>query len=258
MICSIRVAPRPPYSFGHEIPAHPASASFFSHARENSSRSSKVFGSLNAGVPHPAGRLSRIHVRISPRNFVSSGLKARSIVARDSMRGVVASAYRVSFSTGWGSAMDRGERVQLAKDLSAGFVDRHGESIVATGIRGSVARQEDVEQSNLNMVVVTSSPDVAVSRALLYGPIAVELYVVDQRAYLEDAHIIGPWWPVRADQFSHHLALHDPNEFWRSLRAAYEEAMTAQPDDEFLRAETANIAQAVSWAYKARAAAGNS
>src|SRR5205085_8311148 len=74
----------------------------------------------------------------------------------------------------------------------------------------------------------------------------------------EDANIVGPWWPVRADQFSHHLALHDPNEFWRSLRAAYEEAMTAQADDEFLRAETANIAQAVSWAYKARAAAGNS
>ncbi len=154
--------------------------------------------------------------------------------------------------------MDRAERIQLARDISDAFIERHGEAILATGIRGSVARQEDVEQSNLNMVVVTSSPDVAVSRALLYGPIVVELYAVDDTAYLEDAHIVGPWWPVRADQFSHHLALHDPNEFWRSLRAAYEEAMTAQPDDEFLRAETANIAQAVSWAYKARAAAGNS
>ncbi|TMK80728.1 MAG: hypothetical protein E6G46_08945 [Actinobacteria bacterium] len=149
--------------------------------------------------------------------------------------------------------MDRAERIQLARDVSDAFIERHGEAILATGIRGSVARQEDVEQSNLNMVVVTS-----VSRALLYGPIVVELYAVDDKAYLEDAHIVGPWWPVRADQFSHHLALHDPNEFWHSLRAAYEEAMTAQPDDEFLRAETANIAQAVSWAYKARAAAGNS
>jgi len=154
--------------------------------------------------------------------------------------------------------MDRGERVDLAKDLSAAFVDRHGESIVATGIRGSVARQEDVEQSNLNMVVVTAAPDVAVSRALLYGPIAVELFVIDEKAYLEDAHIVGPWWPVRADQFSHHIALHDPNEFWKSLRGAYEEAMSAPRDDDFLRAESANIAQAVTWAYKARAATGNS
>ena len=154
--------------------------------------------------------------------------------------------------------MDRAERIQLAKDLSAAFVDRHGESIVATGIRGSVARQEDVEQSNLNMVVVTASPDVALSRALLFGPIAVELFVVDDKAYLEDARIVGPWWPVRADQFNHHLALHDPNEFWKRLRHAYEEAMAAPRDDDFLRAESANIAQAVTWAYKARAATGNS
>jgi len=154
--------------------------------------------------------------------------------------------------------MDRGERVDLAKELSNAFIERYGDNIVATGIRGSVARQEDVEQSNLNMVVVTTSPEVAVSRALLYGPIAVELYVVDQRAYLEDAHIIGPWWPVRADQFSHHIALHDPNEFWKSLRKAFEEKMTSPSDDEFLRAESANIVQAVSWAYKARASAGSS
>jgi hypothetical protein len=154
--------------------------------------------------------------------------------------------------------MDRAERIQLAKDLSAAFVERHGDAIVATGIRGSVARQEDVEQSNLNMVVVTAAPNVSVSRALLYGPIAVELYVVDREAYLEDAQIVGPWWPVRADQFSHHTALHDPNEFWSALRAAYDEAMTSETGDEFLRAESANIVQAVSWAYKARAAAGNS
>jgi hypothetical protein len=154
--------------------------------------------------------------------------------------------------------MDRGERIQLARDLSDAFIQRHGDSIVATGIRGSVARQEDVEQSNLNMVVVTDAPGVAVPRALLYGPIAVELYAVDQKAYLEDARIVGPWWPVRADQFTHHMALHDPNDFWRDLRTVFEEAMSSQSDDEFLRAETANIAQAVSWAYKARAAGGNS
>ncbi|HJT38436.1 MAG TPA: kanamycin nucleotidyltransferase C-terminal domain-containing protein [Actinomycetota bacterium] len=154
--------------------------------------------------------------------------------------------------------MDRGERVDLAKELSNTFVERHGDGIVATGIRGSVARQEDVDQSNLNMVVVTSSPDIAVSRALLYGPIAVEVYVVDQAAYLEDARIVGPWWPVRADQFMHHVALHDPSDFWHALRLVYEEAMASPADDEFLRAETANIVQAVSWAYKARAALGNS
>ena len=45
MTCSISVAPRPPYSFGHEIPAHPASASWRSHPRANWSFSSNVSGS---------------------------------------------------------------------------------------------------------------------------------------------------------------------------------------------------------------------
>ena len=36
MDCSIRVAPRPPYSLGHETPAQPASWSFFCHSRSNS------------------------------------------------------------------------------------------------------------------------------------------------------------------------------------------------------------------------------
>src|ERR1700747_1834802 len=115
------------------MPAHPASASFFSHAREKTSRSSNVFGSLKAGSPHPSGRLSRIHARISCRNAVSSGLKARSIVAPDSMRHGVASAYRVvwsrSASMHWGTVMDRGERVDLARELSNAFIERHGDHI---------------------------------------------------------------------------------------------------------------------------------
>src|SRR5438477_60862 len=106
------------------------------------------------------------------------------MMVTDSTRHGVASAYRVVHGRLQdelgGTAMDRGERLDLAKELSNSFIERHGEHIVATGIRGSVARQEDVEQSNLNLVVVTTSPEVAVSRALLYGPIAVEVYVVDQ------------------------------------------------------------------------------
>lgn len=154
--------------------------------------------------------------------------------------------------------MEREERIQLAKDISAAFVERYGEDVVATGIRGSVARLEDVEQSNLNVVVVTKSEEPAgAPRALLHGPIAVECYVVGENPYREEARMIGPWWPVRADQFVHHTALHDPTEFWNGLRRVYEKTIEEAPDEAFVRAETANIVQAVSWAYKARAAAKN-
>ncbi|MGZ4120128.1 MAG: hypothetical protein ACXVQY_11980 [Actinomycetota bacterium] len=154
--------------------------------------------------------------------------------------------------------MDRAQRVELAKELSETFVARYGDGIVATGIRGSVARQEDTEQSNLNFVVVAAEPGMIASRALLYGPIAVELFAIDSKGYLEDARIIGPWWPVRADQFVHRTPLHDPNQFWQELRNAYNDAVAAARDEDFLRAEAANIVQAVTWAYKARGATGNS
>src|SRR5437868_2867251 len=122
------------------MPAQPASASFFSHARENTSRSSNVFGSLKPGSPHPSGRLPRIHALISWRNAVSSGLNVRSIVVTDSMRHGVASAHQVAFAgcdSGTGADMDRAERIQLARDISDAFIERHGEAILATGIRGS-------------------------------------------------------------------------------------------------------------------------
>ena len=154
--------------------------------------------------------------------------------------------------------MDRAQRVELAKELSQAFVGRYGDGIVATGIRGSVARQEDTEQSNLNFVVVTAEHGMIASRALLYGPIAVDLFAIDSKSYLEDARIIGPWWPVRADQFVHRTPLHDPNQFWTELRNAYNDAIAAAAAEEFTRAEAADIVQAVTWAYKARAATGNS
>jgi len=155
-----------------------------------------------------------------------------------------------------GVRMDRGQRVQLAKDLSSGFLERYGDAIVATGMRGSVARGEDGENSNLNMVVVTKEPGVASSRSLLFGPIAVEAFVVDRDAYLVDAATIGPWWPVRADQFTHSTGLHDPDEFYRDLRTTYDTFVEQASPEEFLRAESANIVQAVTWAYKARSGGG--
>jgi kanamycin nucleotidyltransferase len=148
--------------------------------------------------------------------------------------------------------MDRAQRMQLANDLSTAFREQHGEHIVAVGIRGSVARQEDNEFSNLNLVVVTDRPGVGASRSLLLGPTAVDVYVVDRESYLIDAATVGPWWPIRADQFTHSKPIHDPHDFYRDLRKTYESYVEGAPAEEFLRAEAANVVQAVTWAYKAR------
>jgi kanamycin nucleotidyltransferase len=153
--------------------------------------------------------------------------------------------------------MDHAERMRIAKELSEGFIGRYGDQILATGIRGSVARNEDDEYSNLNMVVVTNDPGTSSSKSLLLGPVAVDVYVVDRAAYLEDAATVGPWWPIRADQFTHSMAIHDPADFYRDLRVTYERFVEQAADQDFLRAEAANVVQAVTWAYKARSRAGH-
>ena len=48
IVCSISVAPRPPYSFGHEMPAQPAACSLPCHSRSNSNR---AWSSPSGAVP---------------------------------------------------------------------------------------------------------------------------------------------------------------------------------------------------------------
>src|SRR6187549_4042692 len=70
--CSIIVAPRPPYSFGQEIPAQPASWSFSCHSRRKAITSSRP---LSGSGP---GWFSSSQVRTSSRNSCSDGERLRS------------------------------------------------------------------------------------------------------------------------------------------------------------------------------------
>ncbi len=70
--CSIRVAPRPPYSFGHEMPAQPASYILRCQRRENS----KASLSSSGGSP---GWFSASQPRTSSRKASSVGLRVRSM-----------------------------------------------------------------------------------------------------------------------------------------------------------------------------------
>src|SRR3954453_1511414 len=75
------VPPRPPYSFGHWMPANPALAFSASHRRRISNAS---FGSCRRQKPrsrHSAGRLASIQLRNSLRNCSSASLKVRSTSA---------------------------------------------------------------------------------------------------------------------------------------------------------------------------------
>ena len=77
--CSTSVAPRPPYSFGHDTPAHPASCSLRCQARRNSNAASSPCGSRPGWFPASQDRSSS-------RNASSAGDRVRSTAA-DPIRG---------------------------------------------------------------------------------------------------------------------------------------------------------------------------
>jgi predicted nucleotidyltransferase len=146
------------------------------------------------------------------------------------------------------------ERVELARELTAALLRRHGtDAIVAVGAHGSVARGDDGDESDLDLAVITARPEVEVSKRFLrHRGTVVDLGAITADAYLEEAGHIGPAWPLAADQYVNHLALHDPGEFFHKLRHVHEAAVEQSPPEAFRAAAGYDLVQLVSWEGKAR------
>ena len=153
--------------------------------------------------------------------------------------------------------MDHDERLRLAADLTERLLDRHGAAIVAVGVHGSVARGDDGEESDLDLAVVTTGPEAQVADRSLYlrdPGLVVDLGAIAADAYLEEAGHIGPTWPLAADQYVNHLAVHDPGGFFHKLRHVHEAAVEEAGPEVFAAAAGFDLVQLLSWDATARAA----
>jgi hypothetical protein len=150
-----------------------------------------------------------------------------------------------------GTRMRNDELLALAKDLAARLLGKHGEAgILAVGVHGPAARGEDA--SGLDLAVVTTGPEMeAPERLLRHRGVVVDLGVITAEDYLAEAALIGPAWPLAADQYRAMMPVYDPSGFFGKLRAAHEEAMAGAPEGAFLAAAGWNLAQAL--AQQARA-----
>ena len=152
--------------------------------------------------------------------------------------------------------MDHDERMRLAGELAELLLERHGvASIVAVGVHGSVARGDDGEESDLDLAVVTAGPEVAVpDRYLRHRDTVVALGAIPADAYLEEASHIGPAWPLAADQYVNHLAIHDPGGFFHKLKHVHEAAVEEAGPEVFAAAAGFDLVRLLSWEAQARAA----
>jgi hypothetical protein len=152
--------------------------------------------------------------------------------------------------------MTHEERLELARELTGALLHRHGqEAIVAVGVHGPVARGDDGEDADLNLAVITAGPEVEVpDRYLRHRGVVVDLAAITADAYLEEAGHIGPAWPLAADQYVSHLALHDPGEYFHKLRHVHEAAVEQSPPEAFRAAAGYDLVQLLSWEPRAREA----
>jgi hypothetical protein len=118
-----------------------------------------------------------------------------------------------------------------------------------------VARGDDGDESDLDLAVIIARPEVEVpDRSLRHRGTVVDLGAIPADAYLEEAGHIGPAWPLAADQYVNHLALHDPGEFFHKLRHVHETAVEQSPPAAFQAAAGYDLVQLLSWEAKAREA----
>jgi hypothetical protein len=151
--------------------------------------------------------------------------------------------------------VDHDERLRLAADLTERLLDRHGAGIVAVGVHGPVARGDDGDESDLDLAVVTTGQEVQVpDRYLRHRGTVVDVGAIGADAYLEEASPIGPAWPLAADQYVNHQAIHDPGGFFHKLNHVHEAAVEEAGAEVFAAAAGIDLVQFLSWEAKARAA----
>src|SRR5918996_3536729 len=146
--------------------------------------------------------------------------------------------------------------MRLAGELAELLLERHGPAaIAAVGVHGPVARGDDTDASDLDLAVVTAGPEVEVpDRSLRYRGAVVDLGAIGADAYLEEASHIGPAWPLAADQYVNHLAIHDPGGFFHKLKHVHEAAVEEAGAEVFAAAAGFDLVQLLSWEATAQAA----
>jgi hypothetical protein len=153
--------------------------------------------------------------------------------------------------------VDHDQRLRLAADLTERLLGRYGAGIVAVGVHGAVARGDDGEEADLDLAVVTGGPEVEVADRFLYlrdPGLVVDLGAIGADAYLEEASHIGPAWPLAADQYVNHLAVHDPGGYFHKLKHVHEAAVEEAGAEVFAAAAGFDLVQLLSWEAKARTA----
>jgi hypothetical protein len=125
-------------------------------------------------------------------------------------------------------------RWALAEDVAGAVRHTYGSAVQAIGVHGSVARGDDTDASNVDIVVVARSPGTGPRPgARRIQGVIVDLGVITAEEYLRHARTLTTSWPLVAEQYLTARPLHDPDVWLPRLRDAHIEVLARTEDHTF-------------------------
>jgi hypothetical protein len=113
-------------------------------------------------------------------------------------------------------------RWAVAESVAAAVLHRYPTDVLAIGVHGSLAHGDDVDGSDVDLVVVTHRAGAGPQpRTRRVSGVIVDCGVIAGDEYLRHAATLSTTWPLAADQYLTTKAIYDPDGWHDRLRDAH-------------------------------------
>ena len=137
--------------------------------------------------------------------------------------------------------MDHDGKVRVAEEIARRVRERFGEAILFGTFSGSVARGEDTERSDLEIVFVTRdkirlpgmSPDGY--REFMFRGLQTQIEFRTRDEVLETLTNVGPYWPIQVWMYLEPRLIWEPARTAQEALAEFRQRVSELPDSTFQR-----------------------
>lgn len=123
----------------------------------------------------------------------------------------------------------RAERLALAQEIFKRVLALHGDTLLAVGLYGSMARSTDGPYSDLEILCILNTVDEDYNYEWAYSSWKTEVNFRSRNVVLAEAAEVDGDWSLTHGAFVYILALYDPNNFFNELR----EVVLSHPPEHF-------------------------
>ncbi|ANS73345.1 KNTase domain-containing protein [Paenibacillus yonginensis] len=117
------------------------------------------------------------------------------------------------------AATDRTEKIKLIQEVKEKLLSRYGEQILAIGLYGSVALEQEGPYSDIELRVVTRDGIELPGFEIILPPFKLEVGMVQLEIWLERAGAVDDSWPIKAGAILNMVPLFDPQDYFRQAKS---------------------------------------